>query len=172
MRTTLAAIQQNSSSADSALIIRHVWRNPRFKVGDAELGSPFYCVMGGASRGRLLEFGESVLPHVPAVEKGPGSAPKLAHRWKHAAWHGNSDFADSSGSDQITGSCMLDVFLRVIEQRWSEQCIQLFVETPQKPRTMTSDSSTYPSHGVAPQFHPSLLRGKVVQWNTRNRTRQ
>ena len=53
--------------------------------------SPFYRAMGGPYRGKLLEFGESVLTHLPEVRKGSGNpAPKLADKWKSAVWLGKS----------------------------------------------------------------------------------
>ena len=57
--------------------------------------SPFYPAMGGPYRGKLLEFGESVLAHLPEVGKGSGNpAPKLADRRKTAVLLGKSDLAD------------------------------------------------------------------------------
>ena len=51
--------------------------------------------MCGPYRGKLLEFGESVLAHLPGVRKGPGNpASKLDDRWKSAVWLGQSDLTD------------------------------------------------------------------------------
>ena len=51
--------------------------------------------MCGPYRGKLLEFGESVLAHLPEVRKGSGDpAPKLDDRWKSAVWLGQSDLTD------------------------------------------------------------------------------
>ena len=51
--------------------------------------------MGGRYRGKLLEFGESVLVHLPDVGKGSWNpAPKLADRWRSAVWLGKSDLTD------------------------------------------------------------------------------
>ena len=45
--------------------------------------------------GKLLEFGETVLAHLPEVAKGSGNpAPKLADKWKSAVWLGKSDLTD------------------------------------------------------------------------------
>ena len=56
---------------------------------------PFYRAMCGPYRGKLLEFGESVLVHIPEVGKGSGNpAPTLADRWASAVWLGKSDLTD------------------------------------------------------------------------------
>ena len=55
------------------------WLIPRFRGNDV---SPLHRAMGGPYRGMLLEFGESVLAHLPEVGKGSGNpAPKLAYSW-------------------------------------------------------------------------------------------
>ena len=100
VRTMLAALQDRTQyrpNTDNALMqwtVRHAaWLIPRFKRTDVQ--SPFYRAMGGPCRGKLLEFGESVLAHLPEVGKGPGNpAPKLADRWKSAVWLGESDLTD------------------------------------------------------------------------------
>ena len=84
VRTKLAAMQERTHcrpTADSALkrwIVRHaVWLIPRFRGGDVQ--SPFYRALGRPYRGKLVEFGETVLAHLPEVGKGSGNpAPKLA----------------------------------------------------------------------------------------------
>ena len=100
VRTMLAAMQENTKyrpSADNALmrwIVRHAaWLIPRFR--GSEIQSPFYCAMGGPYRGKLVEFGETVLAHLPEVGKGSGNpAPKLADRWKSGVCLGKSDLTD------------------------------------------------------------------------------
>ena len=74
VRTMLAAMQEHTQyrpSADNALmrwIVRHAaWLIPRFR--GSEIQSPFYRAMGGPYRGKLVEFGETVLAHLPEVEK-------------------------------------------------------------------------------------------------------
>ena len=84
-------------SADNALmrwIVRHAaWLIPRFR--GSEVHSPFYRAMGGPYRGKLVEFGKTVLAHLPEVGKGSGNpAPKLADRWKSDVWLGKSDLTD------------------------------------------------------------------------------
>ena len=70
----LAAMQEHTKyrpSADNALmrwIVRHAaWLIPRFR--GSEIQSPFYRAMGGPYRGKLVEFGETVLANFPEVEK-------------------------------------------------------------------------------------------------------
>ena len=60
------------------LSVRHAaWLIPRFRGSDVQ--SPFYRAMGGPFRGKLVEFGETVLAHLPEVGTGSGnSVPKLA----------------------------------------------------------------------------------------------
>ena len=74
VRTMLAALQERTQyrpTTDSALmkwIVRHAaWLIPRFRGNDVK--SPFYRAVGGPYRGKLLEFGDSVLAHLPEVEK-------------------------------------------------------------------------------------------------------
>ena len=58
----------------------------------SEIQFPFYRAMGGPYRGKLVEFGETVLAHLPEVGKGSGNpAPKLADTWKSGVCLGKSD---------------------------------------------------------------------------------
>ena len=100
VRTMLAAMQEHTQyrpSADNAMmrwIVRHAaWLIPRFR--GSEVQSPFYRAMGGPYRGKLVDFGETVLAHLPEVGKGSRNpAPKLADRWKSGVWLGKSDLTD------------------------------------------------------------------------------
>ena len=62
---------QYRPTTDSALtkwIVRHAaWLIPRFKGNDVQ--SPFYRAMDGPYRGKLLDFGESLLAHLPRSRK-------------------------------------------------------------------------------------------------------
>ena len=79
-------------TTDNALM-RWIVRVPRFRSSDVQ--SPFNRAMGGPYRGKLVEFGETVLAHLPEVGKGSGNpAPKLADRWKSSVWLGKSDLTD------------------------------------------------------------------------------
>ena len=78
VRTMLAAMQERTHyrpTADSALmrwIVRHAaWLIPRFRGSDVQ--SPFHRAMGGPYRRKLVEFGETVLAHLPEVGKGSGN---------------------------------------------------------------------------------------------------
>ena len=74
VRTLLAAMQEHTQyrpSADNALMrwnVRHAaWLIPRFR--GSEVQSPFCRATGGSYRGKLVEFGETFLAHLPEVGK-------------------------------------------------------------------------------------------------------
>ena len=92
-RTERHAIQTIRRQRLDEMVVRHAaWLIPRFR-GDVH--SPFYRAMGGPYRGKLVEFGETVLAHLPEVGKGSGNpAPKLADRLKSGVWLGKSDLTD------------------------------------------------------------------------------
>ena len=73
---------------------------------------PFYRAMGGPYRGKLVEFGETVLARLPEVGKGSGNpAPKLADRWKPGVWLGKSDLTEEHTlSEQTLELCMRKVY--------------------------------------------------------------
>ena len=116
VRTMLAAMQEHTKyrpSADNALmrwIVRHAaWLIPRFR--GSEIQSPFYRAMGGPYRGKLVEFGETVLAHLPKVGKGSGNpAPKLADRWKSGVSLGKATSQTSTLSERTMESCMREVY--------------------------------------------------------------
>ena len=102
--------------------------------------SPFYRAMGGSYRGKLLEFGESVLAHLPEVGKRSGNpAPKLADRWKSAVWLGKSDLTDEHLVRTDEGVVHARSVRRLAEHSWSEENLLTVVDTPQKPKTTTAD---------------------------------
>ena len=144
----------NRPSADNALmrwIVRHAaWLIPRFRGSEAQ--SPFYRAMGGPYRGKLAEFGETVLAHLPEVGKGSGNpAPKLADRWKHGVWLGKSDLTDEHLVRTDDGVVYARSVRRLAENSWSEENLKAVVETPQKPRSMTTDDAADPR--VVPEVH-------------------
>ena len=153
VRTMLAAMQEHTKyrpSADNALmrwIVRHAaWLIPRFR--GSEIQSPFYRAMGGPYRGKLVEFGETVLAHLPKVGKGSGNpAPKLADRWKS----GVSDLTDEHLVRTDDGVVYARSVRRLAENSWSEENLKAVVETPQKPRSMTTDDASDPR--VVPEAH-------------------
>ena len=111
-------------------IVRHAaWLIPRFRGSDVQ--SPFYRAMSGPYRGKLVEFGESVLAHLPDVGKGSGNpAPKLADRWKSAVWLGKSDLTDEHLVRTDDGVVCARSVRRLAEHSWS---------TPQRPKTTIAD---------------------------------
>ena len=157
VRTMLAAMQEHTQyrpSADNALmrwIVRHAaWLIPRFP--GSEIQSPFYRAMGGPYRGKLVEFGETVLAHLPEVGKGSGNpAPKLADRWKSSVWLGKSDLTDEHLVRTDDGVVYARSVRRLAENSWSEENLKALVETPQKPRSMTTDDASDPR--VVPEAH-------------------
>ena len=148
----LAARQENTQyrpSADNALmrwIVRHAaWLIPRFRE------SPFCRAMGGPYRGKLVEFGETVLAHLP-VGKGSGHpAPGLADRWKSGVWPGKSDLTDEHLVRTDDGVVYARSVRRLAENSWSEENLKAVVETAQKPRSMTTDDASDPR--VVPEAH-------------------
>ena len=83
MRTMLAALQERTQyrpTTDTALmklsVSTHSLAHPSVQSERCTL--PFSRAMGGPYRGKLLEFGASVLAHLPEVGKGSGNpAQKL-----------------------------------------------------------------------------------------------
>ena len=108
--------------------------------------------MGGPYRGKLVEFGETVFAHLPEVGKGSGNpAPKLADRWKSGVWLGKSDLTNEHLVRTDDGVVYARSVRRLEENSWSEENLKAVVETPQKPRSMTTDDASDPR--VAPEAH-------------------
>ena len=152
----LAAMQEHTKyrpSADKALmrwIVRHAaWLMPRFRGSEIQ---SFYRAMGGPYRGKLVEFGETVLAHLPEVGEGSGNpAPTLADRWKSGVWLGKSDLTDEHLVRTDDGVVYARSVRRLAENSWSEENLKAVVETPQKPRSMTTDDASDPR--VVPEAH-------------------
>ena len=116
MRTMLAAMQENTKyrpSADNALMrwtVRHAaWLIPRFR--GSEIQSPFYRAMGGPYRGKLVEFGETVLAHLPEVGKGSGNpAPNWQTAGNPACGWERVTSQTSNLSERTRESCMREVY--------------------------------------------------------------
>ena len=99
-----------------------------------------------------MEFGETVLAHLPEVGKGSGNpAPKLADRWKSGVWLGTSDLTDVHLVRTDDGVVYARSVRRLAENSWSEENLKAVVETPQKPRSMTTDDASDPR--VVPEAH-------------------
>ena len=108
--------------------------------------------MGGPYRGKLVEFGETVLAHLPEVRKGSGNpAPKLADRWKSGVWLGQSNLTDEHLVRTDDGVVYARSVRRLAENSWSEENLKAVVETPQKPRSTTTDDAADPR--VVPEVH-------------------
>ena len=108
--------------------------------------------MGGPFRGKLLEFGEPVLAHLPDVGEGSGNpAQKLADRWKSAVWLGNSDLTDEHLVRTEDGVVYVPSVRRLAEHSWSEENLKAVTETPQRPRSTTTDDAADPR--AVPEVH-------------------
>ena len=95
---------------------------------------------------------ETVLAHLPEVGKGSGNpAPKLAGRWKSGVWLGKSDLTDEHLVRTDDGVVYARSVRRLVENSWSEENLMRVVETPQKPRSMTTGDATDPR--VIPEVH-------------------
>ena len=99
VRTMLAAIQEHTKyrrSADNALmrwIVRHAaWLIPRFR--GSEIQSPFHRAMGGPYRAKLVEFGETVLAHLPEVKRDLET--------QHQNWQTDGNLACGLGKSDLT----------------------------------------------------------------------
>ena len=131
VRTMLAALQERTlykPTTDSALmkwIVRQAaWLIIRFRRNDIQ--SPFYRAMGGPYRGKLLEFGESVLAHLPEVRKGSGNpAPKLADRWNPLCGWARATSQTSIWSELVKELCMCAAYddspRTAVQKKTSEQ---------------------------------------------------
>ena len=99
-----------------------------------------------------MEFGETVLARLPEVGKGSGNpAPKLADRWKSGVWLGKSDLTDEHLVRTDDGVMYARSVRRLAENSWSEENLKAVVETPLKPRSMTTDDASDPR--VVPEAH-------------------
>ena len=93
--------------------------------------------MGGPYCGKLLEFCESVLAHLPEVGKGSGNpAPKLSDRWKSAVWLDKSDLTDEHLVRTDEAVVYARSIRRLAEHSWSEENLREVVETPRRKTTI------------------------------------
>ena len=108
--------------------------------------------MDGPYRGKLVDLGETVLAHLPEVGKGSGNpAPKLADRWKSGVWLGKSDLTDEHFVRTDDGVVYARSVRRLAEHSWSEENLKSVTETPQKPRSTTTDDAADPR--AVPEVH-------------------
>ena len=75
-------------------------------------------------------------------EEGSGNpAPKLADRWKSGLWLGKSDLTDEHLVRTDDGVVCARSVRRLAENSWSEENLKSVIETPQKPRSTTTDDT-------------------------------
>ena len=111
-----------------------------------------------------MEFGETVLAHLPEVGKGSGNpAPKLADKWKSGVWLGKSDLTDEHLVRTDDGVVCARCARRLAENSWSEGNLKAVIETPQKPRSMTTDDATVPR--AVPEVHEHENQNKEANEN-------
>ena len=101
-----------------------------FLVSEVTMCSPFFRAMDGPYRGKLVEFGETVLAHLPEVGKGSGNpAPKLADRWTSGVRLGKSDLTDEHFVRTDDGVVYARSVRRLAEHSWSEENLKSVTET-------------------------------------------
>ena len=79
------------------------------------------------------------------------SSTKLADRWKSGVWLGKSDLTDEHLVRTGDGVMYARSVRRLAENSWSEENLKTIVDTPQKPRSMTTDDASDPR--VVPEAH-------------------
>ena len=157
VRTMLAAMQERTQyrpPTDRALmksIVRHApWLIPRFRCNDSQ----------PPSHGKLLEFGETVLAHLPKVRKESGNpAPKLAETGGHppSGW--------AKGTSRTNTNTLS-------EHSWSEENLRSVVETPQKPRSTATDDSAGSFRQCQKDTNTTTRTRKRTRTTTRTRSPQ
>ena len=111
-----------------------------------------------------MEFGETVLAHLPEVGQGSGNpAPKLADRWKSCVSLGKSDLTDEHLVRTDDGVVYARSVRRLAKNSWSEENLKAVIEAQQKPRSMTTDDATDP--GVVPEVHEQENPNEEVNEN-------
>ena len=75
----------------------------------------------------------------------------MADRWKYGVWLGKSDFTDEHLVRTDDGVVYARSVRRLAENSWSEENLKAVVETPRKPRSMTTDDASDPR--VVPEAH-------------------
>ena len=127
----------------------------------------------GPYRGKLVEFEETVRAHLPEVGKGSGNpAQKLADRWKSCLWLGKSDFTDEHLVRTDEGVVYALSVRRLEEDSWSEENLKAVVETPQKPRSMTTDDAGDPRAVPEGQEHEKANENDDEDGETRQARRR
>ena len=86
----------------------------------------------------------------------------MADRWKSGVWLGKSDLTDEHLVRTDDG-VVYARSRRLAENSWSEENLTAVVETPQKPRSMTTDDATDPR--VVPEVHEQENPNEEVNEN-------
>ena len=145
----LAAMQEHTQyrpSADNALmrwIVRPAaWRIPRFRGSDVQ--SQFYRSKGGPYRGKLVEFGETVLAHLPEGRKGIWKSRTKIGRQMEIRRVAGKERPHRRTPCPNDGVVYARSVRRLAENSWPEENLNAVIETPQKPRSMTTDDAADP----------------------------
>ena len=127
------------------------WLIPRFR--SSEIQSPFYRAMGGPFRGKLVEFGETVLAHLPEV----GKDLEIQHQnWQTdgnpaCGWE-RATSQTNTLSERTMESCMREVYDDSQRNSWSEEKPQKQSSRLHRSRgSMTTDDASDPR--VVPEAH-------------------
>ena len=75
----------------------------------------------------------------------------MADRWKSGVWLGESDLTDEHLVRTDDGVVYAGSVRRLAENSWSEENLMAVIETPQKPRSMTTDDAADPR--AVPEVH-------------------
>ena len=87
-----------------------------------------------------------------SLEKQFGNpAPKLADRWTSGVWLGKRDLTDEHLVRTDDGVVYARNVRRLAEHCWSEENLKSITETPQKPRSTTTDDAADPP--AIPEVH-------------------
>ena len=83
--------------------------------------------------------------HLPEIGKGSGNpAPKVGRQMETRRVAGKSDLTDEHLVRTDDGAVYARSVRRLAENSWSEENLKAVVETPQKPRSMTTDDAADP----------------------------
>ena len=115
--------------------------------------------MCGPYRGKLLEFGESVLAHVPEVRKGPGNPRRswMTDVNPPCGW-ARATSRTNVWSQTDEGAVYARSVQRLAEHSWSGVKLRAVVDTPQKPKSTTVDIFLQPRLSLFLLQHQKYLK--------------